>query len=258
MEAGLIALVIAYLLSSLGSSGTHGQDPHTDWEYSVAEDEISSVASVGYSSGLIIHVTCYEAQTLDVVVTGVPVAEDEAYSVTLSRADGRTTAISATGGPSGRLAVDYDERMARVMRGGGELSMRIEQDQSPPVAVRVDLPEQHANLDRVIEHCGRHLNEPRDSLPILTDLRSIPRATFPPARRSRTGSSEWARVEISCVVSEETRLADCQVEHQEGGAGAYGTAVARAYNGARVDVPDPSAAVGKVVYVVVTGATARR
>ena len=252
----MIALVIAYLLSGVPAPGTLGQDPDSDWEYSVAADNVSGVASVGYSSGLVINVTCYGGRALDVVMAGLPPADGQGYSVGLSRADGRTTSIPTAFLASGRLAVDYDERMARIMRGGGELVMRLERGKSPPVIVQVDLPEQHANLDRVIEHCGRRLNEPRDALPILVDLQSIPRATFPPARRSRTGASDWARVEISCVVSGETRLAECQVDQQDGGDGSYGTAAARAYNGARVDVNDPSAATGKVVYVVVTGVTA--
>ncbi|MFW2341766.1 hypothetical protein [Brevundimonas sp.] len=253
----MIALVMAYLLGSAAGLPLHGPDPGTDWDYAVAEDNISSVASVGYSSGLVVNVTCYGGGTLNVVVTGLPSVEGDRYSVRLSRADGRTTSLPTATLASGTLSVDYDERMARIMRGGGELVMRLEDEQSPPVAVRIDLPEQHANLDRVIEHCDRRLDEPRDSLPILTDLRSIPRATFPPARRARTGSSEWARVEISCVVSAETRLEECQVEHQDGGSRAYGTAVTRAYDGTRVDVADPTAAAGKVVHVVVTGATVR-
>ena len=254
----MLALVIAYLLSGVPAPGTLGQDPDSDWEYSVAADNVSSVASVGYSNGLVIEVTCYEGKAINVVMAGLPPADGQGYSVGLSRADGRTTTIPTAFLASGRLAVDYDERMARIMRGGGELVMRLERGQSPPVIVQVDLPEQHANLDRVIEHCDRRLNEPRDALPILGDLQAIPRATLPPARRSRTGSSDWARVEISCVVSGETRLTECQVDQQNGGDGSYGTAVARAYNGARVDVDDPSAATGKIVYVVVTGATARR
>jgi len=253
----MIALVIAWLLSSAAEPALHGQDPDSDWDYAVAEDNISSVASVGYSNGLVINVTCYAGGTINVVMTGLPPAEGDRYSIGLSRADGRTTTVPTAILNSGMLSVDYDERMARILRGAGELVMRLEHEQSPPVAIRVDLPEQHANLDRVIEHCGRRLNDPRDSLPILTDLRSIPRATFPPARRSRTGSSEWTRVEISCVVSAETRLEGCRVEHQDGGTSSYGTAVTRAYDGARVDVADPTAATGKVVHIVVTGATVR-
>lgn len=252
----MIALVIAHLLSSAAEPALHGQDPESDWDYAVAEGNISSVASIGYSSGLVVSVTCYGRGTIDVVMTGLPPAEGDRYSIRLSRSDGRTTTLPAAILNSGMLSVDYDERIARIMRGGGELVMRLERMHSPPVVVQVDLPKQHANLDRVIEHCGRRLDEPRDALPILVDLRSVPRATFPPARRSRTGSSEWARVEISCVVSTGTRLEDCQVEHREGANSSYGSAVARAYEGVRVDVADPTAAAGKVVYVVVTGATA--
>lgn len=253
----MIALVIAYLLSGVPAPGTLGHDPDSDCDYAVAEDNISSVASVGYSNGLVINVTCYTGGTINVVMTGLPPAEGDRYSMGLSRADGRTTTVPTAILNSGTLSVDYDERIARIMRGGGELVMRLERMHSPPVVVQVDLPEQHENLDRVIEHCGRRLDEPRDALPILIDLQSIPRATLPPARRSRTGSSEWARVEISCVVSAATRLEDCQVDYQDGGSRSYGSAVTRAYDGARVDVADPTAAAGKVVYVVVTGATAR-
>ncbi|MBO9501692.1 hypothetical protein [Brevundimonas sp. A19_0] len=254
----MIGLMIVSLLLGAGGLASPRQDPGGDWDHAVAADNASSVASVGYSNGLVIEVTCYGGSAIGVEVTGLPPAIDEASSVTLSRADGRATTIPASVRVPGRLGVEYDERMARVMRGGGELSMRVERGQSSPVVVRVDLPEQHANLDQVIESCGRRLNDPRDALPILTELNAVPRATFPPARRSRTGSSDWARVEISCVVSGETRLADCQVNQQDGGNDSYGTAVARAYNGAGVDVDDPSAATGKVVYVVVTGVTARR
>jgi len=253
----MIALVMAYLLSSAAEPAFPGQDPEGDWDYAVAEDDSSSVASVGYSSGFVVRVTCYGEGTINVVMTGLPPVEGDRYSVGASRADGRTTTVPTAILNSGTLSLDHDERIARVMRGGGELTLRLEGEQSPPVVVQVDLPEQHANLDRVIAQCGRRLDAPRDALPILVDLQSAPRATFPPARRARTGSSEWARVEISCVVSAATRLEDCQIEHQDGGTRAYGAAVTRAYDGVRVDVAEPTAAAGKVVYVVVTGATAR-
>jgi hypothetical protein len=256
-EAGMIALVVAYLLSSAAEPAVRGQDPESDWDYAVAEDGTSSVASVGYSSGFVVSVTCYGGGMINVVMTGLPPVGGDRYSVGATRADGRTTTVPTATLNSGTLSVEYDERIARVMRGGGELTLRLERGQSPPVVVQVDLPEQHTNLDRVIAQCGRRLEEPRDALPILVDLQSAPRASFPPARRARTGSSEWARVEISCVVSPETRLEDCQIEHQDGGDSSYGSAVSRAYDGVRVDVTDPTAAAGRVVYVVVTGATAR-
>ena len=223
-----------------------------DWEYAAAEGA-SSIATIGFADGLALNVTCYAPDILVVNFAGIPVQQGERLTATAQRADGRALDMPLRAGRDGVLGASSVERAARFLRGGGELSMRVERADGPPLRIKVDLPRRHDNLDRVIEHCGRRLSEPRDALPELVDLRSMPNVVLDLPRRPRRPQGLWSQARISCLVTSDARLADCQTEHEHPADRGFGDIASRSYNGARVDVLDPAAAAGRVLIIDVNG-----
>jgi hypothetical protein len=258
---GLLTSVLAFpALTSRAQEAITAGEPVDDWEFAADLAGRSQIATVGFSGGLSLDVTCYEEPGIFLVaLSGLPVEVGDVYVATALREDGRALEGRLTAGASGQLRAEPSPRFARFLRGGGELSLRAVADGGPPIRLAVALPEEHANLDRTIQACGVSLDDARDVLPVLTDLLEIPSPSVVPPRRTGTrAAGYWTRVELSCVVTADTRLSACLVESERPTGTGYGEIVARAYEGYPIKVSDPVGATGRVLFIVVTGAPSRR
>lgn len=257
---GLLAALVASAASPATAQDTAAISAGApdDWEFAADPGGRSHLATIGFSGGLAIDVTCYDGHTLTIVFQGLPSETDDAHMATASRPDGRSAQGVVTPRGADRLQAQAGARFARTLRGGGAFSLQVEPPFGSPKRLTVDLPAQHANLDRVIQACGLNLDEPRDALPELTDLRARPSVNVGPPRRPRGPGASWVRVEVGCVVTSAARLTDCRIESEHPQGTGYGRTVARAFEGEPIDVPDAEAATGRIVYFVVSGTSHRR
>jgi len=106
----------------------------------------------------------------------------------------------------------------------------------------------------VLTACGLALVNPIDDAPSAADLLvQVPALEIPETVSRR---HDQIQIEIDCLIAN-GRLSACQSERQVPADPAAGAITARAANGTRVRVTDATAAEGRRVTVVVTGARRR-
>lgn len=237
----LTATVIALLLAGPAAA----QDAGEDWDLVQRHDAIS--ASIAFDSGLAVAVRCDDG-SLETYIAGLalPRERDDHRTVTYAFGDrpmrDSTWQISEDGHA---LFADLPAPLARRLRAGGDLQLRIEaHGDAPARRYVVSLPPSPAAINRVLETCDRPVVDPRDAMRGDEVSRDpgiptqpgpswdrLPNAVYPDIAL-RNGLSGMAV--LSCLTTVEGRLNACQVEVERPAGADFGRAAIRAARNARL------------------------
>ena len=249
VTAGL-ALLVAL---APGEGPAQDVQPLNDWDYAEDSGRSLAIASVQYSNDVSLTVQCLAGE-LALGIGGLPGAASFPRRLERQRADGRVedTYWRVSGGT---LTTTDSARYARSFRAGGELVLNADPEAGPPVRIRLDLPSQSDNLDRVLTACGTPLESPFDAALDVGELMTRgPSIEMPPSAMDR---HNLIRVQVECLISG-GRLTSCRSERQTPADPRAGAATARGANGERVGLRDVEAAEGRRVEIIVTGNRIRR
>lgn len=196
------------------------QDAGNAW--TLVEDDGTITAAVAYASGPGIAVRCLPENALQVILSGLPAAGRTAFtrSLEVSRPDGelgasiwvnaldRTTAYAMAPSFTARGFRTAERFTVRAPTSGGRYT-RLE----------LDLPRDTDALDRVLQACGRALEDPEDLRFLQTpDTEQAPPLHWAerpspnfPARAMANRVSRGVAA-LDCRVVETGRLESCRVE----------------------------------------------
>lgn len=239
MNPAPAALLLAALLVAAGPAAAQEGDGWT-----VTEANGALIASTSYESGQSFVVRCRDRR-LDVMMTGVP-AE--------SRAGTRRLEWGSEGGDRQRQTwINLPDRplvfagrpvhVARILRKGAPVSVRLLPTSEMPQARRYDLPlpSDGSGVDQVLTACKARLDDPRDDLVEVDPPSEQPGASSDIWEKMATPnypngavSAGGGEVLFSCVVGEAGRLRDCRVEQETPPRVGFGQATLAALPSARI------------------------
>jgi len=228
------------------------QDAVEDWDLTVDPARQLTLASLDFGDNAL-ALRC-KAGVLEFLLTGVP-ASTEAV---------RTVQITA-GGIAGELqtwqthpgvpvlSADEPDRLARQLRAGGDLELRIEPvtTGAPALRFRLTTPPSTAALDQVLSACGAALTDEWDLRPRATTdnivwERSVP-AEYPEAAAGRQIPVASAR--LACIVPADGRLDECRIVFESHDGLGFGRSALAAARNSRIRLPEGDmSAVGKVIH----------
>lgn len=248
MKPHPVLLPAACLFLTLAGSAAVAQDQTADddWDYSENLEHKTYVASVSYASGQTLMAHCGNDRFM-LAITGLPEQESQPYSAIVQVGTTPVVQMWRTMGGAPRLS-NEPARDARALRNGGTLSLSSPAtSQLPAVSAPLELPPQHANLDKVLTQCGYALEDDRDHLPDvetgmkLTGVRSQPIFDHPPVMA----------IEISCIVTN-GQLDDCR-QHRtlQGVKPSYIRQAVQQWNGKRVDPQHAQSNEGRVAHITI-------
>lgn len=140
------------------------QDAGEDWDLTVDADRQLTLATLDFGEN-VLALRC-RAGVLDLLLTGVPVSIGTTRDVRISIGavvDEDHVWAAQAGQPI--LGADQPARLARLLRAGGELDVRIdrETDADRPLRYRFPLSASAASVNAVLTACGAPLDEPQAS-----------------------------------------------------------------------------------------------
>lgn len=219
------AAIAALWLAAVTLAGpTTAQDASDDWEMTTDPTQRLAMATLDFGDN-VIALRC-KAGALDMVLTGTPATSAASRNVQLTAgaiAGERQVWLTQPGQLF--LSPPEPDRLARQLRAGGELDVRLEAAADvgePARRYRLPVPVSVASVDHVLTACGRPLVEPRD-LVARIDRNELtwtiaPTVDFPPVAASR--DIRDGAVRLNCIIALAGRLSDCRVEsEQPAGAG---------------------------------------
>lgn len=242
--------VVAAGLALLLAGPAAAQDAGEDWDLVQRHDAIS--ASIAFDSGLAVAVRCDDG-SLETYIAGLAPPRERDNQRTVAYAFGDRPMRDSTwqNREDGHaLFADLPAPLARRFRSGGDLQLRIAaHGDAPARRYVVSLPPSPAAIDRVLTTCGRPTVDPRDVLRAnesSADPSSLdgpgpgwarqPRPSYPD-RAVEAGISGMAV--LSCMVEDDGRTKDCQVEVERPAGADFGREALRAARDARLK-PRPS------------------
>lgn len=235
-------LVLTFSLAAL-AAGTPvaGQDSAEDWDLTIQPEHSLTAASLNFGDN-ILALRCRSGM-LDMLVSGVPVSTGTARTVRVSAgaiADEEQRWIARPGEPI--LGPEEPARLARQLRAGGELDLRVEPEVEGerPRRYRLPVPASAASVDTVLTACGTPLSDPRDLLRRASGTdspvwRAQPELEFPRSREAMQAGS--GTVQVSCVIGAAWELADCRAETEAPRGAGFAQAAIRAAERARISPP---------------------
>ncbi|RZJ19594.1 MAG: hypothetical protein EON91_00700 [Brevundimonas sp.] len=187
-------------------------------------------ASTIFNSGHVIALRCSGRQP-EVVVIGLPPATrpETLHASNFARTievivDGRKLPSSLWLVPSDRTAAFFTNpaALARALRTGQELTLRIVPESGPATRIVLKLPDDRQGIEAIFGECGIPLTDPRDE---ATDLSaaakpgdrpllqwaSPPRAEYPPVAQMNNATEGLAV--ISCFAAPNGRLSECRADY---------------------------------------------
>ena len=243
-----IGLALPFLLAL--ASPAVAQDASDDWDLSTDPAMQLTLASLDFGANAL-ALRC-KGGVLDFLLTGVPAtaAESRTVQVTAGGIAGENqTWQTQPGLPV--LSASEPDRLARQLRAGGELNLRIEPAQAGdrPQRFRLTVPPSAAALDQTLSACGASLADEWDLLPRAAGSITwveTPRADYPEAAvMSQIG---MASVRLACIVPADGRLEECRVLYEAPEGLGFGRSALAAVRNSRVALPaDDLSDVGKVV-----------
>lgn len=197
-----VCLTMALLASPAFALSQNAVDD--DWDYGENTEHDTVAASVSYSSGQFLLAHCANNRFM-LAIAGLPEQEGQGYSATVSTDTRNIIQTWEKMGGVPRLSAD-PARDARLLRNGGTLAFTTPQTgQIPAVSVPLELPSQHANLDKVLAQCGYELADDRDHLE-----RVDPAMTLVGMRDGFTLThTPSSSIELTCIVTD-GRLQACR------------------------------------------------
>lgn len=241
----LVAIVAISVATSV-----QAQDASADWDVVDKPEQKLVVASATFSSGVTVALRCLDGR-YDALIGGLPEAApgSEQRSISLQFGDepaderewfvgtARTTVIS-----------DLPARLARQLREGGMLKLRVQEAGEGGRRLRydLDLPPSPGQIDRTLTACGRPTIDVRDQqvadleengLPGGIRWARAPEVSYPEGRTFERGFAV-----VSCLNEADGRLRDCVVESEFPLSGGFGEAALRSTRRARLErISDPGA-----------------
>ncbi len=212
--------------------------------WTVTEASGALIASASYESGQSFVVRCRDRR-LDVMMTGVPVeAGSRSRWLEWTSVGGdrqRQTWLNLSDTPM--VFAGRPVHVARILRKGGPVSIRVLPTDETPRAHRYDLPlpSDGDGVDQVLAACKVRLDDPRDDLVEVDPPFERP-GVFPgiwermatPDYPNTAMSAGAGEVLFSCVVAEAGRLRDCRVEQETPPRVGFGQATLAALPSARL------------------------
>lgn len=243
--------MLAALVALTAAPPALAQDAAEDWDLTVDPAQQLTLAGLNFGDNAL-ALRC-RAGALDLLLTGMPGAT-QAWRVMEVRAGGIAGERQVWETQPGLtvLAAPEPDRLARQLRAGGDLELRLE-----PVAegergmrYRLPTPPSAASIDRVLTACGESLTDDWDALPrVFTEGIAWGRQVRPeyPERALRVTDGPGA-VRIGCIVPADGRFRECRVLAEAPANAGFGESALRAALQSTVVLPENDAsAVGKVV-----------
>jgi hypothetical protein len=233
------------------ASSTFAQEPTEDWDLTVDPARQLTLASLDFGTNAL-ALRC-QAGALDLLLTGAPLSTEDFRIVRVNAggiADERQSWRTHAGIPV--LSASEPDRLARQLRAGGDLELRIEPQAAGERAVRFRLttPSSGVSLDRVLSACGAPLSDDWDLRPrastqnLVWEHQALPE--YPVAATVRR--VPLATVRIACLVPADGRLNECRILSETPERLGFGRNALAAARNSRVALPEnESDLVGKVV-----------
>ena len=244
----MFALVLGVTLAV--ASPTFAQEPAEDWDLTVDPAQQLTLATLDFGDNAL-ALRC-KAGTLDLLMTGTPVtdASTRVVQVTVGGLQGeRQGWLSQPGTPV--LSASEPDRLARLLKPGGELGLRIEPLAEGGRATRylLPIPTSASSIDTVLSACHANLADewdlrPRPVTPVTWAHQEFPE--YPEAAAVR--DIPLATVRIACIVPADGRLDDCRVLYEAPDGMGFGRSALAAARDSRVGLPEgDTSSVGAVI-----------
>ena len=207
-----IAVVLAALGWAIAGGSQARAQSADDWDLVDGATPGLTMASVAFSGGSAIAVRC-RAGTLDVLVAGLPASTSLSRHVEMTMPGvvaEDATWLAQPGG--GLLSPSEPDRIARMLRAGGHIDLRLLADAENATGVRLalDYPASPAAIDRVLTDCNVPLSEAHDTIRRVgssVQWEQRPAPEFP--ERALEQDIKRAEVRLGCLVNANGRLTDC-------------------------------------------------
>lgn len=226
------------------------QDTTEDWDLTVDPAQQLTLASLDFG-GNALALRC-RAGVLEFLLAGAPVSTEAVRTVRVTAggiADEAQTWLTQPGLPV--LSASEPDRLARQLRPGGDVDLRIEPAATGERAMRFRLaiPSSAASLDRVLAACGAALADewdlrPRAGSHVIWESQVVPE--YPQAALGH--NIEMASVRLACVVPENGRFDECRILSERPEGLGFGRSALVAARQSRITLRDNDiGSIGKVV-----------
>lgn len=244
----LVLLASAVALPALAQAPA----PAEDWDLTIDPTQQMTMASLDFGDNTL-ALRC-KAGGLDLVLTGTPVTSEPVRAVRVSVGGiADELQIWRTRPDLPVLLAPEPDRLARQLRPGGDLDLRIEPAATGqrPLRFRFTAPPSAAAIDRVLSACGTRLADEWDLRPrvfsnnLILESAAVPR--YPPAAVARR--LPLASVRVACLVPANGRLNTCRILSEDPQGLGFGRSALDAARGSRVALlQSDTSLVGKVVH----------
>ena len=246
----LVLIAWALLLGLAAAPPALAQDAAEDWDLAVDPAQELTLASLDFG-GNALALRC-KAGVLELLLTGAPVSTETVRTVRVT-AGGISNERQAWQTQPGLpvLSASEPDRLARQLRAGGDLDVRIE-----PVATgeqarrfRLTLPASPASVDRVLSACGASLADEWDLRPraggTVNWAHQVP-PDYPEAGAMRNVG--LASVRLACIVPASGDFEECRILYEAPEGLGFGRNALAAARRSSVALPSGDLSdVGKVV-----------
>lgn len=241
------------LLSAAFISPSFAQDGAEDWDLTTDAQQQLTLASLDFGDN-VLALRC-KSGGLELLLTGVPTTTADTRSVRVTAGlivDEQQTWQTRAGLPV--LSASEPDRLARQIRDGAELDIRVEGSAAGEriMRYRLPVPASARSVNQVLDACGRPLSDDWDRLSRAPDLVAwahMPVADFPEAAM-RTGV-EAGDVRLGCIVEVGGDLDDCRIVSESPAGADFGAEALQAAKASRVRLPPDGAGVGSVVHFTI-------
>lgn len=256
---------VAALLAALALPAAAVAQDVDGWDVQVDPARDLTVAGVQYAGGSALAVQCQQG-VLRAVVLGLPVLADDGSRLRELEVGFDAAALEkkswsrANDTAAVNLGAGATARLARRLKRGGVFIVRAPGDDGRPTRLEMPLPSDSSGVNQVLQACGVPVFEPRDDLAEANDLLVGPNWVPRPLMAGVPWAENvaGAEVEIGCLIASEGRIADCRVESERPHDQGVGAEVLADTSRVRLNFGDnAAAAVGRVIFIKVSGGTGR-
>jgi hypothetical protein len=226
-----------------------------DWDVTANPETNLTLVSLDFGSNVLAF-RC-QNKVFDFILTGTPPAEAERRTVTVSA--GRISAerqawLSQPG--MQHLSAAEPARLARELRAGGVLDIRIEPTNEADRARRYQFPTpaSPAAIDQALQACDQPLADDRDGIARLsTDFSWAHRPTPLYPDNDRALAARAGRVMLNCIIGANMHATLCRVESEEPSRMGFAESAIRSAMEAEIDPKgDPESVRGRVIRFPIT------
>nr|WP_316627371.1 hypothetical protein [uncultured Brevundimonas sp.] len=233
--------------------------PVEDWMLASVPERKATIATINFTSDLGIVARCVDG-VYDILITGLPEAPRRAMSRDLGIQVGDQeepyTSVWTVGTNRNTAFSRIPAVVARDLAKGGKLQVIVPPPTpgAPRTRYVMDLNPSSTAIEQTLTACGRPMVDPRearaeeidgngqDGLPDTVQWASLPRPTFPESVNGRSPLEGY--VVLSCVLTAEGRMTECQTESEQPSGYNLWRSVERSLPRARLKLSDEAAAAG--------------